>query len=96
MQSNSSLSDALTDKLMENNECDCLEKQVKEESNNALELIIREGTCRVLAGYKRVTAVMDVIQNRRRQTGVIKARLYQTKNSNNQMKQLPCGCVRFR
>jgi len=53
MQSNSSLSDALTDKLMENNECDCLEKQVKEELNNALELIIREGACRMLAGCKR-------------------------------------------
>lgn len=33
---------------MENNERDYLEKQVKEESKSALELIIREGACRML------------------------------------------------
>jgi len=33
---------------MENNDRDYLEKQVKEEANSALELIIREGACRML------------------------------------------------
>ena len=33
---------------MEKNDCDYLEKQVKEEANSALELIIREGACRML------------------------------------------------
>ncbi len=33
---------------MENNERDVLEKQVKEDSKSVLELIIREGACRML------------------------------------------------
>jgi len=36
------------DTPVENNDRDCLEKQVKEESKSALELIIREGACRML------------------------------------------------
>ena len=38
---------------MKNNERDYLEKQVKEESKSALELIIREGACRMLHKEKK-------------------------------------------
>ncbi|SEM47428.1 Transposase (or an inactivated derivative) [Syntrophus gentianae] len=50
---------------MENNERDALENQVKEESKSALELIIREGACRMLqaAIENEITEYIDFFRN---------------------------------